>query len=159
KKAKPGVQSTIVTDLASQISASKALGYSYLYPNLIQPKCVGCHQPGNALGGIRYDTYDLMMNSGTIKPGDALGSTFCSALLNASLPPDAPALSNTEILQLCNWIQAGAKNDMGTVSNSPIPSSTATPPPNLAGLSFKQQVTIAESKIMSNMVQGPNQMK
>lgn len=106
--------SSTAVDLAAQINARNATGYADVFRRVINPKCVGCHQPTMGFANIRYDTYQLTVAPGfpyvkSVIPGNAMASSMCKVLIDGTIDtvPGVPSLSDADRLAICNWIQAG----------------------------------------------------
>ena len=79
--------------------------FSYIYANILQPKCVSCH--GSA-GGYSYASYADTMKS--VVANNANNSPLYSSVYNGRMPTSTK-LSTQEIQIIYNWIQAGALNN------------------------------------------------
>ena len=85
--------------------------------------CGPCHLGGTKSGGLGLDTYQDVMKGGTgggpvkgpvIKQGDAAGSYLYQAVagtqkVGARMPANGKVLPTTDIKNIYNWIQNGAK--------------------------------------------------
>lgn len=86
---------------------------------LIEKNCVACHKPSKIKGGLRMDTYELLMEGGDSGPPVIAGSLEKSDLYRRiTLPTDdeefmptdgKAALKPAEIKLIAEWIMAGAK--------------------------------------------------
>jgi membrane associated rhomboid family serine protease len=117
----------------SQTAALQTSSSAYSATVLAQPKwtniqaifaknCQPCHI-GAATGGLSLDTYQAVMKGGTgggpvngpvIKPGNAAGSYLYQAItgkqkVGARMPANGKVLPPTDIKNIYNWIQNGAK--------------------------------------------------
>ena len=77
----------------------------------------GCHNAQSASDGIILDTYDNVIRTGKIRPGNARDSKIFEAITEKDNddimpPPPSPALSPAQIKIISDWIMQGAKNDM-----------------------------------------------
>jgi hypothetical protein len=83
----------------------------FTYTAVIQPllssNCVGCHKPGSLGGNIDLSTYTSAKAQAT--NGKLLGSVQHS--VGYSPMPQGGKLSDCQISQLKNWINAGATNN------------------------------------------------
>lgn len=85
---------------------------------ILDTNCVGCHGAGQTKGGLRMDSYDLLMKGGQDGPVIAAGQPEKSLLLTrVTLPPGhkqfmpaegKPPLRAEEIAWVKAWIQQGA---------------------------------------------------
>lgn len=83
----------------------------FTYAAIIQPiitnQCVGCHKPGSLGGNIDLSTYSLVKVQ--VDNGKLLGSVTQS--VGYSAMPKGSKLSDCQIIQIKNWISAGAPNN------------------------------------------------
>src|SRR5919199_6402999 len=118
----------------AQTAALQTSASAYSATVLAQPKwtniqaifaknCGPCHLGGTKSGGLGLDTYQDVMKGGTgggpvkgpvIKQGDAAGSYLYQAVagtpkVGQRMPLGRPALPKTDIQNIYNWIQNGAK--------------------------------------------------
>jgi hypothetical protein len=87
--------------------------------------CAPCHVQGGTTAGLNLDTYANAMKGGTVAaggvvngrviiPGNAAGSYLYQAVagkqkVGAPMPLGKPPLSSTDMQNIYNWIQNGAK--------------------------------------------------
>lgn len=75
----------------------------------------GCHDPVSAKDGVVLNSYQTVMNSGIIVPGNASGSGIMDVLTTGNAgdrmppPPSAP-LPQAQISLIRTWINQGARN-------------------------------------------------
>src|SRR5919198_591010 len=118
----------------AQTAALQTSASAYSATVLAQPKwtniqaifaknCGPCHIGGTTTGGLGLDTYQATMKGGTgggpvkgpvIKQGDAAGSYLYQAVagtqkVGARMPANGKVLPKTDIKNIYNWIQNGAK--------------------------------------------------
>jgi len=84
----------------------------------IRDSCVGCHGETQAKGGLRMDSYDLLMKGGQDGPVIVAGNAAKSILFQRiTLPTDhkqfmpaegKPPLRGEEIAWIKAWIEQGA---------------------------------------------------
>lgn len=74
---------------------------------LINRNCVGCHKPGSLGGGVDLSTYNAILVQ--VDNGKLYGSITHSTGYIAM--PQGGKLSDCEITQISNWIDAGALNN------------------------------------------------
>jgi ribosomal protein S16 len=83
----------------------------FTYAAIIQPiitnQCVGCHKPGSLSGNIDLSTYSLVKVQ--VDNGKLLGSVTHS--VGYQPMPQGTKLSECQITQIKNWINAGALNN------------------------------------------------
>jgi mono/diheme cytochrome c family protein len=75
----------------------------------------GCHDAGTASDGIVLNSYQALMNSDIVKPGDPTDSDLIEAITNTDPddkmpPPPAAPLSAAQINLIAAWISQGAQN-------------------------------------------------
>ncbi|MGZ5245417.1 MAG: c-type cytochrome domain-containing protein [Bacteroidia bacterium] len=76
-----------------------------------------CHGNGSAKEGVDLTTYNSIMNTADVRPGNPNGSDLYEVLLEEDAekrmpqPPVAP-LSAEQIAMIRKWIQQGAKNNI-----------------------------------------------
>ena len=81
-----------------------------LNANIFAPKCVGCHGPTNATGGIRLDTYANVFKR--VNVGSPTSSKVYSITRSGEMPPrPAAMLSTAETNAILAWVQGGALNN------------------------------------------------
>ena len=81
--------------------------YAAIIKPMITNNCVGCHNPGSLGGGIDLSTYSLVKVQ--VNNDKLLGSVSQSAGFSAM--PKGSKLSDCQIVQINNWIKAGAPNN------------------------------------------------
>jgi len=89
----------------------------HIHP-ILDANCANCHGDGQAKGGLRMDSYELLMKGGQDGPVIVAGSSSKSILFQRiTLPPDhkqfmpaegKPPLQSEEIAWLKAWIDQGA---------------------------------------------------
>jgi uncharacterized membrane protein len=113
---------------------SKTLAANSFYARQINPildaNCVNCHGQAKSHGGLRMDSYDLLMNGGKDGPVIVAGQPEKSLLLErVTLPPDhkqfmpaegKPPLRAEEIAFIKAWIQQGASPTASTLAGISI---------------------------------------
>jgi mono/diheme cytochrome c family protein len=120
----------------AQTAALQTSSSAYSTTVLAQPKwtniqaifaknCGPCHIGGTKSGGLSLDTYQAVIKGGStsaggpvngpvIKPGNAAGSYLYQAVtgtqkVGARMPANGKVLPTTDIKNIYNWIQSGAK--------------------------------------------------
>ncbi len=101
-------------------STPNAISYFRDIRPLFQVHCQGCHQPAKPLGGYVMTQRDSLLRGGeselaAIVPGKPDESYLLEQLVavegRAAMPKDQPALHETEIEKIRQWIAAGAVDD------------------------------------------------
>jgi hypothetical protein len=95
----------------------------------------GCHDAASAQEGVVLTSYQSVMSTGNIKPGNPNGSELYEKITDNEPddrmpPPPMAALSTDQILLIRNWIEQGARNnycDAGCDTNSYAFSTTIQP--------------------------------
>lgn len=86
-------------------------GFQSLEQSVFQNYCTQCHgSPNTGRAGFAVDSYQDVMNSGYVTPGNANQSQLCSVVYNGQMPPNAQ-LPQGAADAICNWIQGGAQNN------------------------------------------------
>jgi len=115
--AKPAV--TLKAGVAAEAAPAAPSLYVAKIAPLMEKNCVACHKPSKIKGGLRMDTYELLMEGGDSGPPVIAGSLEQSDLYRRiTLPTDdeefmptdgKPALKPDEIKLIAEWIMAGAR--------------------------------------------------
>ena len=84
---------------------------------ILETNCMRCHKQGKAKGGLRMETYALMMDGGNdanaIVPGkpeesDLIRRTHLRPIDEGFMPDEGQALKKNELDLLTTWIKSGA---------------------------------------------------
>ncbi|MGA7339665.1 MAG: c-type cytochrome domain-containing protein [Terracidiphilus sp.] len=104
--------------LALGAAPSSASFYAKHIHPILDANCANCHGDGQAKGGLRMDSYDLLLKGGQDGPVIVVGSAAKSVLFQRiTLPPDhkhfmpaegRPPLQPEEIAWIKAWIDQGA---------------------------------------------------
>ena len=85
---------------------------------LLQSSCgiIGCHDPGTASDGIVLTSYQSIMESNVVDPGDPSGSDLYEVLVESDPdkrmpPPPRSPLTPEQITSVFKWIEQGALNN------------------------------------------------
>lgn len=116
-----GGQSAAVPPAAPAAGAAEHPAFAALVQPAMTAKCVACHGPDKAKGGLRLDSLEAVLKGGksgpVLVPGNAAASELIKRL---QLPPDhddhmppagKPQPTADEIALLQWWIDAGAAGD------------------------------------------------
>lgn len=119
-------------------TASPASFYAQHVHPIFDSNCVACHGASKMQGGLRLDSYDMLMKGGTdglvILPGNAEKSTL---LMRVTLPSTdhhfmpaegRPPLKPEDISAIRAWIQQGASPTAATVAGISLPTVPTDPP-------------------------------
>lgn len=86
---------------------------------IFDENCIGCHDAGDASGGLDLSTFDATLQGGssgqTLKPGNADGSRLyllVSHREKPTMPPDEARIDKPLIETIRKWIQQGAPKDL-----------------------------------------------
>ena len=126
------------TGLGSQPSSATASFYvQHIYP-VLDANCVGCHGETQAKGGLRMDSYDLLMKGGQDGPVIVAGNAAKSILFQRiTLPTDhkqfmpaegKPPLRGEEIAWIKAWIEQGASPSIAALAGVSIRAESPEPP-------------------------------
>ena len=75
-----------------------------------QNECAECHIGNQASAGLRLTSYDEVMNSGIVVPGDHQSSLLWLSVQDGWMPPyTLPDLSDENINIIADWIDQGAR--------------------------------------------------
>lgn len=85
------------------LSFSSPPSFAEINTQIFQTKCLSCHNTAP----LNLTSYDSIMGSNSITPGDPTNSYLYTRISNGSMPPSGP-LSDTEKAAVYNWILAGA---------------------------------------------------
>lgn len=83
---------------------------------VISTKCVSCHSAGNPSGGVDLSSYEAILASGTVVPGNSEASSLYKEVTSRSMPIGG-SLTSIEIAAIGEWIDGGAKNSTGVEAN------------------------------------------
>jgi mono/diheme cytochrome c family protein len=71
--------------------------------------CVGCHNAGNAQGGLNIENYQQLVNTGYVTPGDLQSSLLYQRMRDGANPmPPRGILNDAQLMFVENWILDGA---------------------------------------------------
>lgn len=100
---------------------NQAVVYSQIIHPIIERKCVQCHNPDKIKGGLRMDSYELLMEGGdsgeVIVAGNAAGSELVKLIHmepseKRAMPPKGKTpLTENEMALIEWWIEQGAAKD------------------------------------------------
>ena len=82
--------------------------FQSIFVNIIQPKCLGCHNNASA-NGLDLSNYTKVMT--TIAPNDPLRSAFYDSVIKGRMPKGRAMLSASELTAVRDWITNGALNN------------------------------------------------
>jgi uncharacterized membrane protein len=121
----------------AQASAGPSFYAQQINP-ILDANCVSCHGESKTSGGLRMDSYDLLMKGGKDGPVISAGSPANSLLLmRITLPAThkqfmpsggRPPLSDENIAWIKAWIQQGASPTSGAPPGIALPQVSADPP-------------------------------
>ena len=79
---------------------------------LLNTSCsnIGCHDVITHADGVILTTYDKVMSTGEVKPGNPSGSELYEKIQEDKMPPSSPLSSSNKQL-IYDWIKQGAKNN------------------------------------------------
>lgn len=111
-------------------SQSASFYAKHIHP-ILDANCANCHGTGQAKGGLRLDSYELLMKGGKDGPVIIAGSAAKSLLFQRiTLPPNhkqfmpaegRPPLQPTEIAWIRAWIDQGASPDLTRLAGTTMP--------------------------------------
>lgn len=83
--------------------------WASLFANVIQPKCVGCHNGTRQDGGVNLSNYNAARN--TVQPGNPNASSLYTSTSTARMPRGGVPLNGSQLTALRDWITNGAPNN------------------------------------------------
>ena len=82
---------------------------------IFEDNCTHCHGASRQNGGLRLDSYAMLMAGGTdgavVAPGNADGSLLVELVTSGEMPKNAASLGAEEIATIREWIEAGARDN------------------------------------------------
>lgn len=104
--------------------------YAWIQENILTPKCLGCHHPGDRRGGVDLSTYESVVSAQLITNGQPLvkpkqpeSSRLFLVGKQGSMPPRGQGtLTPNEIEIIRIWIEKGAPLQSGR-PDEPVPPS------------------------------------
>lgn len=103
---KPSVTPTPTATPTPTPTATPSMAtFTYVFNNILKPKCVGCH--GSA-GGYSFATYTSTLKA-VVANNPAASPLYTST--NSGKMPTSGKLSSQEIKAISDWISAGAPNN------------------------------------------------
>ena len=97
------------TSAAENETSSPAVSFSADVFPILESRCVQCHGPSSARGGVKVDSYDAVMT--IVTPGDAEASSLVTVVVNGDMPRRGPKLLPSEIEIISTWVNAGAPDN------------------------------------------------
>src|ERR1019366_5473202 len=89
---------------------------------LLQSRCLKCHNPAKARGGLDLTTHDALHKGGekgvVVVPGKSLDSVLYAKVRDGKMPPGQP-LGESEVALVRGWIDDGAPWQKGLVLAPP----------------------------------------
>jgi len=93
-------------------SGSGSLTFSGDIDPIFQSYCLRCHSASSPSGGVDASSYDGLIASGVLVPGDPDSSLVLDVLEGGAMPPPGqPGPGLSEISAIRDWIVAGALNN------------------------------------------------
>jgi mono/diheme cytochrome c family protein len=94
-------------------AAAVAAGPSYAgqIAPLLERRCGGCHISGRR-GDFQMASYDQLMQSGMVQPGQPRGSRLLEVIESGDMPRGGGRVTDQEFQLLVSWISAGAVNQV-----------------------------------------------
>lgn len=83
--------------------------FQSVFVNIIQPKCLGCHNSTTSSGGLDLSTHTKVLT--TVTPNNPTGSAFYDSVSKGRMPKGRPMLSASELTAVRDWITNGALNN------------------------------------------------
>ncbi|MCB0356599.1 MAG: hypothetical protein KDD40_06310 [Bdellovibrionales bacterium] len=105
-------------ETASEVQLSGAT-FNSAFDKVLSPQCVNCHSSSFPSGSIDLSSYEAILNSGTVVPGDLEKSSLYVSMSKGAMPPAYP-VSNSDLALIGNWILDGARDSQG-LAYVPVP--------------------------------------
>lgn len=101
-------------EMARAVPQEKVTFEDHLLP-LLREKCLSCHNPDRAKGGLSMSTYGALMEGGSsgavVEPGDPGASRLYALVAHAekpTMPPNSERLPEASLKVFESWIAGGA---------------------------------------------------
>ena len=82
---------------------------------IFEDNCTRCHGDSRQNGGLRLDSYAMLLAGGTdgavVAPGNADGSLLVELVTSGEMPKNDAPLGAEEIATIREWIEAGARDN------------------------------------------------
>ncbi len=142
-------------------STLSAQSFDGVFQSVISARCTECHSGPLASAGIDLSSYDAIIASGTVVPGNSQASSLFLEVSSGQMPPNQP-LSTTDVAKIAEWIDNGAQDQGGSAANEvPIVNAgedvTQTLP--VTSVTFTSTSSDADGTIQSlywSQISGPN---
>jgi mono/diheme cytochrome c family protein len=102
-----GEQGAIVPPTGAGTAAPQVT-FAQLNQDIIQPKCISCHSSGSS-SGVDLSSYAGV--AAQVVAGNPAQSTLYLQVESGQMPKGGPALSESELADVYNWIAQGAQNN------------------------------------------------
>lgn len=139
---------------------------------LLENKCLNCHNPDEAKGGLDLSTFSATMNGGSggevAIAEDPLGSRIYTLMAHREepyMPPQKPQSPDSELKVIADWISGGlleTKNSKGRKSEKPKLDMSVTvtgkpegPPPMPEHLILQPEVVTERSTTITALAHSP----
>jgi outer membrane lipoprotein-sorting protein len=76
--------------------------------SIFDSNCVGCHSGDRPKGGVDLSSFENIMASRAVAPGDADHSRLIKVIRSGKMPPAGP-LANGDVDKLAAWVNGGAQ--------------------------------------------------
>jgi uncharacterized membrane protein len=100
-----------VGNSATATSSTALVSFSNDVLPILNNRCSSCHSGPMSRAGVDLSSYDSVMNSQTILPGDAQNSLLVQAVEIGQMPRSGEPLTADQIQTIANWVKAGAQNN------------------------------------------------
>jgi hypothetical protein len=84
--------------------------FSYINTNILQPKCVSCHNQNNQAGNVNLSSYSSVLNQVKVNSA-ATSPLYISVAPGGNMPQGGSPLSAGLVQDISDWINSGAKNN------------------------------------------------
>lgn len=106
------------------IAAGRFVSFSKQIAPIFNQQCLTCHNARKAKGRYNMESYLAVMQGGeqgdTLLPHDADGSNLLALLEDGAMPKDADPLTAEQVALVKQWIENGARLDVGVRPDAPL---------------------------------------
>jgi hypothetical protein len=118
-----GMLSIVLTTSAAHAAEVKKITYDEHVLPIFRDKCIACHDPDKAKGGLTLNNYTKVMAGGSsgevVKPGDPDGSRLFQVVAHKQqpfMPPKSDMISADQVEVIRQWIAGGVLENAGSTA-------------------------------------------
>ena len=101
----------VATATPSGTPTNANVSYAMISSQVLENKCITCHNTNGSESRLPFDNYSNLMNTGEVSAGSPSSSNFYTAMSRGSMPPRSsgiPAVTSAELKLISDWITEGA---------------------------------------------------